>query len=305
MEISRLLSRLHSLFDRLNPPATEHEIAALVAAVGNLPPVVLAMYRDHNGAATRHSSAGSILSARFMPIQETIETHVAMAHVTELPTVGHIAWLWTDDNSNYVGIYTSGLLDGWLTVLIHDEPMLVPAYRSTTSLMTKLMAQLEEDPGDNHCSSYFVDRDVPVNEDDARYMEEDRKLVSAFRYSYANESDPDLRRLYAHCAICLTPRADTGDVVSFFTDQDMWTPEAAVRLLELRRFNSAVDELERLARDGFPNGDSGAMGCLVRMNTNAAREAIKNLERELTGQKRQVLDQWLRLRNRIQPPHSG
>jgi hypothetical protein len=123
-----------------------------------------------------------------------------------------------------------------------------------------------------------------------------------FRQLYGNEPDGDLRRLYAFCSICLTPVESTADVLSFLEDKDMWTPEAAVRLLEVRRYREGVQQLERLAREGGPNGDSAAMRLLVRMNTNQSRLAIANLKRCLDGQKLKSLEIWVNRRFPLQPP---
>jgi hypothetical protein len=80
----------------------------------------------------------------------------------------------------------------------------------------------------------------------------------------------------------------------------MWIPEAAVKLIDLRRFTGAVPELERLAAEGKPNGDSAAMRCLIRMGTREARGAVQRLSETVVGQKSKMLE-MLR-RGPLRPP---
>src|SRR5690606_10871010 len=117
--------------------------------------------------------------------------------------------------------------------------------------------------------------------DDARFVEADRELARHFAELVVAETDVDKRRSMAECSICLTPVADTGEVVRFFAEDDMWTPESAVRLLELRKFVGAVPELERLAREGVPNGSSSAIRHLVNCSDTASQESVGRLRREL------------------------
>lgn len=95
-----------------------------------------------------------------------------------------------------------------------------------------------------------------------------------FREEYQRTTEIWKRRLCAYSSICLAPFDKTEDVTSFFRDEDMWIPSAAVRLLEVRNWKGAVEQLESLARDGHPNGDFAAILALVRMETDECRLAI-------------------------------
>jgi hypothetical protein len=304
MGLEEILRRIHLEFDGFNPPALHHSLAELQRAV-DLPPEVVEIYHDHDGSNGLPRRGDRWLPARLMPIAEVLKIREATAWLNdEMPSVGSFVFLWTDDNSNYAAVYTSGLLAGWITVFDHEEPALTPAYRSARSFLTN---QMLYGPGAVQKSEAAYDlrmmlREVPVVRDDPLFVNHDRELVTEFRTLHQREGNDDVRRLYAKCAICLTPVQDTNDVLSFLNDQDMWTPESAIRLLELREFEGGVDELARLAREGYPNGDSAAMRLLVRMDTDSSRRSVADLSRDLTGQKRKVLQQWLRLRDQLQPP---
>jgi hypothetical protein len=299
MGLHEVLRQLHDLFDGLNPPASERQLTQLQDAVGQLPAEILSIYRDHNGAAGRLSSGTVWLPARLMPVDEAVKANTEMVrYLTGWPSVGNVAWIWTDDDHcDYVGVYVDGLLQGRLTRFWHDEAILTPVYRSAGSFLERLFSSA---PGiasreDSACDLVTVPREIPLIRDEPQHVGHDRELVAEFRRLYASEQDDDLRRLYAMCAICLTPVADTQDVLSFLDDKDMWTPEAAVELLELRYCNDGVDRLEKLARDGTPNGDSAAMRLLVRMGTKNSGRAVERLRSVLTGQKLSMLEMWARL----------
>ena len=271
--------------------------------IGPPPPGVLDLYSDHDGSPSLPRRGDTWLPIRLLPAVEAIRVQQNLRFVTEeVSSVGRVAWLWTDDNSNYVGIYTDGVLSGWLVKLNHEEPCLAPAYRSVENFVSRALATA---PGQALGESAALDvgsipTDVPAVVDDPVHVETDRQLALFFFERYASEADDDLRRVYAMSSMCLTPVADTHSLIRFLGDDDMWTPEAAIRLLELRRFDGAVSELEQLALNGHGNGDSAAMRLLVRQSTNASRAALKRLKTTLTGPKLEMLEMWMR--GRLQPP---
>ncbi|HWB08560.1 MAG TPA: hypothetical protein VG826_05025 [Pirellulales bacterium] len=302
MDLLRVISQLRSKFGGFNLPASDEALAELRASVGFVPDDVLSLYRDHDGLRDLPESNGIRLAARLMPIAEVIEIQRAMQGIA-FPTVGEVLWLWTDDNSNYCGIYIDGLLSGWLCVLDHEEPMLTPAFRSVASFVRQLWSETAREDGKHGaCDIPRLLREIPQTAADPKNREKDWELSRLFLQRYRGSDDEDLRRLFAFCSICLTPLEDTERAKLFFTDPDTWTPEAAVRLLELRHWRGAVDELETLAREGTPNGDSAAMRLLVRMSTNQSRRAISRLKQTLEGTKLQTLEMWAGLRGSLQPP---
>lgn len=287
----------------VNPPADTRDLGELERVFGGMPEQALILYRDHNGSGSTLRIGERGLAARLMPIQEVIGTRDAMiASGHGLPTVGPVAWLWTDDNSNYCGIYTAGPLCGWLCNFDHEEPVLAPAFRSIASFMSRLLSEAGSKERGGACDLLSVPHDVPKLTRDVANDELDRKLTFYFREQHKNESDKALRRLYAFCSICLTPFEHTSDVMPFLEEQDTWVPEAAVRLLEVRQWKTGIEELVKLAGEGSPNGDSAAMRLLVRMNTDDSQQAIGRLRQSLQGQKLRALEMWTRPGIRLQPP---
>jgi hypothetical protein len=305
MNLEDAITEIRRQFDGLNPSANEDLLSRFQDDVGWLPAEVVSFYRKHDGASKRLCRGGTWLPGRPMPIGELLETRVAIARLNnDLSSVGKVVMFWTDDNSNYLGFYTDGLLRGWLVCVDHEEPILTPAFRSLSSFLTSLLASALGIASEDGVAYDLprLPRDIPAIDDNPKYLVADRELVSEFRRLYENEADDDARRLYAMCAMCLTPVSDTAQVLSFLNDPDMWTPESAVRILEIRRFKEGVEQLEKLAQDGIPNGDSAAMRQLIRMGTIRSREAVSRLKRCLKGRKLESLEMWMRHGNRLQPP---
>jgi hypothetical protein len=299
---------MREMYDGFNGRAADSELWRLQDAVGLLPDDLLALYRDHDGSASIPSRGEARLPARLMPIDDVIEMQPALAEaLAQATTIGRVAWLWTDDNSNVAGVFTSGPLENWLVKLDHEEPMLTPAWRTVGSFLERV---LDSAPGTASPDHQAIDipsipRDVPALEDDPDHVARDRAIARSMTELYEKtnaEDDEDLRRLYASCAMCLTPVRDVDALRVFLRDDDMWTPETAVRLLEFRNYRGPVDAIERLARDGCANGDSAAMRLLVRMQTPDADAAIERLKAILPVSKREQLDEWLARRDKLPPP---
>jgi hypothetical protein len=288
-DMMRLIGDLRERFAGFNPPAPPDSISRLQSAFNTLPEAVFELYRNHDGSGQKPVGSKGKLATRLMPIDEVLESHRMIARsMAREASLGSIAWLWTDDNSDYAGVYLDGILAGWVVRYDHEEPTLCPTFRSVGSFVSRLMEFGE--------TSHFLDvqADLPEASPNAETMEQDRRLCAKFLEQYRAEVGDDRRRLYAMCSIALTPFEDTAQVLSFLDDPDMWTPEAAVKLLGFRRFQGGVDQLERLARDGRMNGDSAAMAQLVRLKTAGSADAITRLKASLSGTKLQLLDQYLR-----------
>lgn len=303
-DVQKLIEQYRNDFTGLNPPAQIESINRLEQQVGAIPEEVKLLYRNHDGCSSWAKSDRYWIVARLMPIHEVLLTQNDLSELSPpLPTVGKIIWLWTDDNSNYCGLYLDGPLTGWMTILDHDEPMAGPAFRSLASFLSHLLADSRKSGDDERALDLpTLPRDIPETATNAANVEGDRRLASEFREEYQQEAEDDLKRLYAHCAICLTPVEDTREVLNYLNDADMWTPETAVRLLELRHWDGPVGPIERLAREGRPNGDSAAMRLLARMHTDDSRAAIVRLKQTLTGQKLKSLKMWTENSRPLQPP---
>jgi hypothetical protein len=217
--------------------------------------------------------------------------------------LGPIAWLWTDDNSNYVGFYRTGILAGWITTCDHEEQLFAPAHQSVEGFLWALIGSARGVCGaaEPAYDAPSIPRAFPLRVDDAANIERHRALVSVLQGLQKAEADETLRRFYVMCVVVLTPVRDTAELLPFLRADDMWIPEAVANIFDWRQFYPAIPYLERLAIEGKPNGDSFAMRCLVRFDTDEARAAVNRLRTKLKGHKQAALEMWISGREKLKP----
>lgn len=303
MSLFELLRDLRASYEGFNEPASKADLARLHSTFGPLPPDVLTLYADHDGAfdLPHNEEDDSYLAITLLPIVDVLELNAQMKEV-EVPALGEILWLWADYSGNHLGLYMTGICKGWVARFNHEETLLIPAYRSITSLMQMVLQEAAKDEDHRPCDIIALRRDVPALKDDPHHVEADRRLAKEFFDLYDKESSDDARLLYGMSAICLTPVADTASLTRFFREDNLWLPEAAVQVMDMRDYANAVPELERLAKEGSGNGDSAAIRMLIRLESTEARQAVSRLQAELTGAKLQWLTQYLPWKGKLQRP---
>jgi hypothetical protein len=295
-----MLDMLRAGFDGFNEPASERELSKLQEIAGPMPEEVLTIYRRYNGTPAPLAPPGwRWLSIRLMPIMEALGVCMAIDEGLDypIPKLGSVIWLWTDDNSNYCGLYLDGPAAGWVTRLDHENQMLTPAFRSLTDFYRALLAAIVNDVDEIHDVN-----DVPANVPEVRrgskYLSQDRQLAATFRNLYRAEQNEDQRRLYAFSSMCLTPVEDTQEMLHFLDDPDPYTAGAAVTILEIRRFPGAIDAVERLA---LTRGDRSALRWLVLLDSKEARQAVARLRQTLDKDGLGYLDLFIKRRDSLPP----
>jgi hypothetical protein len=292
-DFEQLLDELYRDCVGLHPAADATAIASIRDAArragGALPEQVLSLYARHDGSAKRPVRNGRMPPVRLMPVDEAVRCSADLNDVlASRAAPGRIFWLWADDQSNYVGVFLDGELRGWLTVLSHDEPEATPAFRSVSSFLTCLIHHAEDD---QVVDAPLIPRELPTVADDPCTLENDRRLAQYFLARYRAESDEDARRTWAQTFLCLLPVADTDAALELLDDRDMWTPESAVCLIELRDFREAIPALRRLALEGGTNGYGAAMRALARFGSPESRRALDNVQ-AILEQKLETVRSW-------------
>ena len=112
-------------FALAEPGLTEAALVALEAALGaTLPAAARELYRRCGGITDRVRTA---LPMRLMPPTDVVDTLQILAEGMDVYSPHPAArYLFSDDNSKWVGIFVEGPLRGKLTILDHD---LGSAYR--------------------------------------------------------------------------------------------------------------------------------------------------------------------------------
>ena len=120
------------------PGLDDEALGRLDEAVGvALPESVRALYRACGGL---DEEALEHLPMRLMSPDELIDTaKVLFTDMVEVYSPATAVYIFTDDNSNWAGIYDRGPLSGMATVLDHDERSRVPRWRDLASLLHRLV----------------------------------------------------------------------------------------------------------------------------------------------------------------------
>lgn len=161
--ISSQIRRMRKLEIPLSPPASHDQLLRLKAILGgHLIQQIVSLYTDHNG------SDGGKLEYRLLSVDEVAE---AMKFWGEVEEIKPFKWvpLWTNDNSDWVGIHTGGPLKGIITFLDHDYIPFYPGFRSVERFYSKLIDCYESRPGEDDGEEIEVIRiNLPVSEEELR-----------------------------------------------------------------------------------------------------------------------------------------
>jgi len=179
---------------------------------------------------------------------------------------------WTDDNSNYAGVFLAAPLRGRVFFLDHDEPDDAPRFRSIESFCRSTLAAAEKDWSD-------MVTDYPRLTDPADIDgDEDRAVAIAYLRDLPAACSADAYAVFAYCALNLLPPRDFALALPLFDSTDMWGQERACKMIGLWRRAEAVPDLLRVARTGMSNGRVEAVRALQRIQTAEAKKAVKMLQ---------------------------
>src|SRR5688500_10807962 len=114
---------------RCRPGLTDARLEKLERDLkARLPEPARDLYRVCGGVRDRDWTT---LPMRLMPPREVVETAAILRECADVYSPARRArYLFTDDGSNWIGIFVSGALRGRLTLLDHDEPTPVPRFRN-------------------------------------------------------------------------------------------------------------------------------------------------------------------------------
>lgn len=187
------------------------------------------------------------------------------------------ALFWTDDNSNYAGVFLTEPLRGRPFFLNHDSPNDAPRFRSVEYFCGSLVAAAERDQPWVEMESDYPRLSNPADPEN----DEDRAIAKAcLRHLGTAQSEREYSRL-AHCALSLLPPLDFALVLPLLRSTDMWVQEGTCEVLGLWRRVEAVPDLLRVGRTGMHNGQVAAVRALRRIATPEARAAARMLQSEL------------------------
>lgn len=255
-------------FTRERPAAPQALETAQQELDCRFPEPVLALYADHNGMP----ASKEWLPMRLMSLEEVIDFHKVVLEY------GWDLWglriFWTDDNSNYAGLYITGPLEGKVCWIDHGEIDPTPVYASVHSF---LRTQLESLPKEIDWDEFPRDYPALQPSSDLERIAQDKQIIETLRTLY--ESSEEDERIYnAYCIMALTPYEQIDTLLDFTYDADSEIQARVCDILGQRRYEPALDRIAEIVFHGtYPNGPSAAIRALGNIGSEATRARLLEL----------------------------
>ncbi len=168
--------------------------------------------------------------------------------------------LWTNDHSDYIGVYASRILRGKVCHISHEETDLSPGFRSVETFLTAVQQYPEQDWEE-------LTKDYPTGQELSQQEEvEDIQCLSGLLLQIEREeTDEEERCMLLHSVMALTPISRLDSLLPYLDDEDMYVQERACDVLGHHRYEPAKEKLEVVAKQGTHNGKSAAARALSRI----------------------------------------
>jgi hypothetical protein len=176
---------------------------------------------------------------------------------------------WTDDNSNYAGVYVEGPLTGRVAYVDHDEVDLSPVFSSVDSFLAKFVTAAKKGV------DWHEMKQEPPPRTRGRASTRKQGPLEMLRAKLAVTTDADARARLAMSIMKVTPLDETESIVPFLDEEDMYVQERACVILGERKYEPAVEKLGRVAKDGTANGVTAAIRALGQIGTERCRRALR------------------------------
>lgn len=261
-----LIERIRTVKPDLSPGLDSRSIEEFERALGApLPADLVELYRDHNGMPP------FLLPMRSLSSADVIRDSAAIRNAFPGTLAPETAVFWTDDNSNYAGVFLSEPLSHRVFFLDHEEPDDSPRFRSVHSLVSALVANPDRD----WCE---LSSDYPFRQGRDAFAIDDRTLSHFYLEQYR---DNPVDRRKAFIAMALLPLGDTGLVLPLLKDADPWVQERACETVGFHGYAPGIALLADVARTGHGNGRIASIRALQRIGSREARLVLSDLSKEL------------------------
>lgn len=269
--MQRQLERLHRRGDGNAPPASAQELHELVTVMGvPLPGPIRAIYADH-----RAEEPGFEQCLRLLSPTEAVQTIRALRESGVPFEDEELGTFWTDDDSNYAGVFAAGLLAGRVFKLDHEETSPEPCWRSVESFYDALL-----DARDAERDWTELATDYPRAPTDQSAV--DDALASRLFTLHHDQPGSAVGQRAIYQALALSSATHASQVMNLLSSHDMWIQERAVEILGHWRWEPAVASIADVVRDGQHNGRVGGILALKKIDSPEARAALESLQTELS-----------------------
>jgi hypothetical protein len=223
--VNEFMAHLNRGGVRAEPGLDDAALTALEVGLGaTLPEPVRALYRACGGIADEDWNVA--LPMRPMRPVEVLDDDETLRESADVYGPSPDArYLFTDDGSNWAGVYVVGPLTGMVTILDHDAPSVAPRFRDLPSFLEKLSdAGLRELDWPDMASDYPLGARA-----DAALVAEAAPLAQSYLDQYRTATDPASALTAARVALHLLPASEWPTLREFLS-----APSPFVRYLSLR-----------------------------------------------------------------------
>lgn len=183
-------------------------------------------------------------------------------HMKSIEVYQNIIPLWTDEQSNYIGLYYKGPLSYRICYLNHEETDVSPGFRNVDSFIQELEQQPDADWYELNKDYPAADSTQPTTEELAADLKSRDELLAIIE---GVEIDDDQRCQYLYSLMALTPYSHLDTLLRYLDDEDMYVQERACEIFGHYQYTPAVEQLKIVAEHGLPNGKQAAKRALSRM----------------------------------------
>lgn len=195
---------------------------------------------------------------RLLSFEEATEMYL---YINKDDNISEVFPLWTDDNSNYIGVYMFGALTGKVCFIDHEETDLSPVYPNVETLIKILL----ESPEIDWCE---LPRYYPRSKEqtDEPQLKQDLQTIEELKILLNNPKlDEEKRTQYLFSIMALTPYTQLEEIIPFLEDSDMWVQERAAEILGFHKYVPAREKLKWVTEHGQHNGKMAAELALKRI----------------------------------------
>jgi len=205
---------------------------------------------------------------RLLSIEEVTEMYL---YLNEDVNISEVLPLWTDDSSNYVGVYMFGPQTGKVCFINHEEIDLSPVYPNVHTFIKILLENSESD-------WYELPTQYPLSKEhtDELQVKQDVQAIKELKNLLKNpELDEDKRTQYLFSIMAITPYTQLDEIIPLLEDSNMWVQERAAEILGFHRYLPAKEKLNWVKEHGQYNGKMATELALKRI-----RMELKSLNKK-------------------------
>ncbi|MCM3342504.1 hypothetical protein M3650_28740 [Paenibacillus sp. MER TA 81-3] len=190
----------------------------------------------------------------------------------ELECHQSICPLLTDDQSNYIGVYYTGPLEGKVCFLNHEETNLSPGFRSMERFITKIL----QDPAAEWDE---LQHDYPALTDHDDESQQDIKVIADLDNLIMQENlDEDAKQQLIFSKLAIMPCSRMEHICEYLLADDMYVQEKAIEMIRKRKYTPAAGHLFEVAKNGMHNGKVSAILALKEFKTAESKQLLKELK---------------------------